>query len=60
MNEEELNQFLDFIENDLGIKLHFFQKELLRTAFSRRVRMKEFYASRAFDTNNDTEDFPET
>ena len=37
MNEEELNQFLDFIENDLGIKLYTFQKELLRAALSKRV-----------------------
>ncbi len=59
MNEEEINQFFNFIENDLGIKLFTFQKELLRAAFSRRVGMKEFYTSRAFDEKNDTENFPE-
>ena len=59
MDEEKLNQFLDFIENDLGIKLYLFQKKLLRAALSKRVGIKEFYASRAFDTNNNTEDFPE-
>ena len=30
MDEEKLNKFLDFIENDLGIKPYSFQKELLR------------------------------
>ena len=37
MDEEKLNQFLDFIENDLGIKFYTFQKELLRAVLSKRV-----------------------
>ncbi len=73
MDEEELNQFLDFLEEDT--KLFSYQKELIRIVFLKsrkdphevflipvrygRALMTEFDAARILDGNPKLMNFPE-
>lgn len=75
MDEEKLNQFLNFIENDLGEELFTYQRDFIRTVFLKsckdpkviflstvrygRPPIEEFDAARILDGNPQLMNFPE-